>query len=52
MRAFEIFAALLAGLALLVVLKLIGMAVKVAAIGALIGMLLGFFLARAFRARG
>jgi len=51
MRAFELVAAILVGLVLLVVLKLIGVVIKIAAIGALAGMVLGFFLARAFRSR-
>jgi hypothetical protein len=52
MRAFELIAAILVGLVLLVALKLIGVVIKIALIGALIGMVLGFFIARAFRSRG
>lgn len=51
MRAFEFIAAILIGLVLLVALKLIGVVIKIAVIGALIGMVLGFFIARAFRSR-
>jgi hypothetical protein len=49
MRTFEVAAALVAGAILLVVLKLIGMVIQVAAIGGLIGVVIGFFIARAFR---
>jgi positive regulator of sigma E activity len=51
MRAFELIAAVLVGLVLLVALKLIGVVIKIALIGALIGMVLGFVIARAFRSR-
>ena len=51
MRAFELIAAILVGLILLVALKVIGVVIKIAVIGALIGMVLGFFIARAFRSR-
>ena len=51
MRAFEIVAAILVGTLLLVALKVIGVVIKIAVIGALIGMVLGFFIARAFRSR-
>jgi hypothetical protein len=51
MRAFEIIAAVLVGIVLLGVLKLIGVVIKIALIGALIGMVLGFLIARAFRPR-
>ncbi|MEO8301177.1 MAG: hypothetical protein ABI608_05250 [Rhizomicrobium sp.] len=49
MRSFEIIAALLLAAVLFVVLKLIGMVVKIAAIAALLGFVGGLFLARAFR---
>jgi positive regulator of sigma E activity len=52
MRAFELIAAILIGLVLLIALKLIGVVIKIAVIGALIGMVLGFLVARAFRSRG
>ncbi len=49
MRALEIAAALILGLIVLVTLKLIGMVIHVAIMGALVGLVLGFAIARAFR---
>lgn len=49
MRGLEIAGAVLLGLVLLVALKLIGMVIQVAVIGALVGFVLGLVLARLFR---
>jgi hypothetical protein len=49
MRTFEVIAAIVIGLVLLVALKLIGLVLKFALIGALLGMVAGFFIARGFR---
>jgi len=50
-RVFEVIAALVLGAVLLVALKLIGVVLKIALIGALIGVVAGFFLARTLRSR-
>jgi hypothetical protein len=49
MRAFEIIAALVVAAILFVVLKLIGLVVQVAFWGAVVGLVLGFVVARMFR---
>ena len=49
MKSFEIIAALLLAAVLFVVLKLIGMVMKIAAIAALVGFVIGLVLARAWR---
>ena len=49
MKSFEIIAGLLLAAVLFVVLKLIGMVVKFAAIAALIGFVAGIVATRAFR---
>jgi NhaP-type Na+/H+ or K+/H+ antiporter len=49
MRALEIILALIAAAAVFVVLKLIGLVIHIALIGALVGLILGFAIARAFR---
>ena len=49
MKSFEIIAALLLAAILFVVLKVIGMVAKLAAIAALAGFVAGLFLARIFR---
>ena len=49
MKSFEIIAGLLLAAVLFVVLKLVGMVVKFAAIAALMGFVVGIVAARAFR---
>jgi len=49
LKSFEIIAALLLAAVLFVVLKLIGMVMKIAAIAALVGFVIGLVLARAWR---
>ena len=49
MRSFEIIAALLLAAILFIILKIIGIVVKFAAIAALVGFVAGLFLARTFR---
>lgn len=51
MRILEIIVALVIGLALFIGLKVIGLVLKFAIIVTLFGMVLGFFVARAFRSR-
>lgn len=49
MRVFEVVAALLLGAVLLVALKLIGVVLKIALVGAAIGVVAGYLLARGLR---
>jgi membrane associated rhomboid family serine protease len=49
LRSFEIIAALILAAGLFIILKVIGMVVKFAAIAAVIGFVAGLLLARAFR---
>lgn len=51
MRKFEIAVAVVVALAAFVVVKLIGLVVKVALVAAVLGLVAGFVLARAFRSR-
>ena len=52
MRSFEIIAALIAAVAVFVVLKLLGLLVKFAAIAAVLGFVAGLWLAHMLRRRG
>ncbi|MBC8036913.1 MAG: hypothetical protein H7X89_06830 [Rhizobiales bacterium] len=49
MRSFEIIAALLLAAILFIILKVIGFVLKFAAAAALVGLVAGWLLARAFR---
>ena len=49
MRSFEIIAGLLLAAILFIILKVIGIVVKFAAVAALVGFVAGLLLARAFR---
>lgn len=51
MRAFEIVIAILVALAVIAVLKVIGLMLKFALIAGALGFVAGFLIARAFRAR-
>jgi hypothetical protein len=52
MRKFEIAVAVVVALAAFVVVKLIGLVVKVALVAAVLGLVAGFVLARALRSPG
>lgn len=49
MRALEVIAAVILGLLAFAVLKLIGVVIHIAVVGALIGLVAGFVIARALR---
>jgi membrane associated rhomboid family serine protease len=49
LKSFEIIAGLLLAAILFVILKLVGMVVKIAAIAAVLGFVVGIVAARAFR---
>ncbi len=49
MRTFEIIVALIAALVVFAAIKLIGFVIHIALIGAVVGLVIGFLIARAFR---
>ncbi|HEY2884651.1 MAG TPA: hypothetical protein VGJ08_05510 [Rhizomicrobium sp.] len=49
MRALEIIIAVIVAALAFVALKLIGLVIHIALIGAVVGLIIGFFIARAFR---
>lgn len=49
MRIFEIIIALIAALVVFAAVKLIGFVVHIALIGAVVGLMIGFLIARVFR---
>ena len=49
MKALEVIVALIVAALVFVGLKLIGLVIHIALLGAVVGMVIGFFIARAFR---